>query len=67
MIKLFYESGTLVATGASRSELPDAFVWDGRTRQWRAPASAYRDAILRLRESGIPHEDRAAAFEKPDS
>jgi superfamily II DNA or RNA helicase len=65
VIKLFYESGTLVATGASRPDLPDSFVWDGRTRQWRAPASAYRDAILRLRESETPHEDLAAAFERP--
>jgi superfamily II DNA or RNA helicase len=65
VIELFYESGTLVATGATRSDLPDPFVWDGRTRQWRAPANAYRDAILRLRESGIPHEDLAAAFERP--
>src|SRR5215218_6423292 len=64
VIKLFYESGTLVATGASRSDLPDPFVWDGRTRLWRAPASAYRDAVLRLRESEIPHEDLAAAFER---
>ena len=65
VIKLFYESGTLVAAGASRADLPDAFVWDGRTRQWRAPASAYRDTILRLRESEIPHEDLAASFERP--
>src|SRR5918992_1662579 len=60
MIKLSYESGTLVAAGASRSDLPETFVWDGRTRQWRAPASAYRDAILQLREIGAPHQDRAA-------
>ena len=64
MIKLFYESGTLVAAGASRSDLPGSFVWDGRTRQWRAPADAYRGAILRLRESETPHEDLAAAFER---
>ena len=65
MIELSYESGTLVAGGASRSDLPPSFVWDGRTRQWRAPAAAYREAILRLRGSGTPHEDRAAAFERP--
>ena len=65
MIELFYESGTLVAAGASGSDLPRSFVWDGRTRQWRAPASAYREAILRLRESGAPHRDRAAAYERP--
>src|SRR3712207_5841023 len=65
MIKLFYESGTLVAAGASRSDLPEPFVWDPRTRQWRAPASAYRSAILRLRKSETPHQDLAAAFERP--
>ncbi|HZC84467.1 MAG TPA: DEAD/DEAH box helicase family protein, partial [Rubrobacter sp.] len=63
MIELFYEAGTLVATGA-HSGLPEPFVWDGRTRQWRAPASAYREMVLNLREQGIPHEDRASAFQK---
>ncbi len=63
MIELFYEAGTLVATGAT-SGLPDPFVWDGRTRQWRAPASAYRETVLSLRNSEVPHKDRAAAFEK---
>ncbi len=68
MIELFYDSGTLVATGvptgAPPGELPEAFAWDGRTRQWRAPASAYRETILRLRGAGTPHEDRAALFER---
>src|ERR671916_835902 len=64
VIKLIYESGTLAAAGAPRSDLPEPFVWDGRTRQWRAPANAYRGAILRLRESETPHEDLAAAFER---
>ena len=63
MIELFYEAGTLVATGASPG-LAEHFVWDRRTHQWRAPASAYRETVLGLRKSGYPHEDRAAAFEK---
>ena len=62
MIELRYESGTLLATGAS-SGLPEPFVWDGRTRQWRAPAGAYREVVLGLRDSGTPHADRAASFE----
>ena len=62
MIELRYESGTLLATGAS-SGLPEPFVWDGRTRQWRAPAGAYRAVVLGLRESGTPHADSAASFE----
>jgi superfamily II DNA or RNA helicase len=63
VIELFYEAGTLVASGAS-SGLPEPFVWDGRTRQWRAPASAYRETVLSLRARDVPHEDRASAFEK---
>jgi superfamily II DNA or RNA helicase len=62
VIELHYESGTLLASGAS-SGLPEPFVWDGRTRQWRAPAGAYREVVLSLRGSGTPHADRAAAFE----
>jgi superfamily II DNA or RNA helicase len=66
VIRLLYESGTLVATGASGPDLPGSFVWDARTRQWRAPASAYREAVLRLREAETPHEDLAADFERLD-
>jgi hypothetical protein len=64
VIRLFYESGTLVATGASGPDLPEAFVWDARTRQWRAPANAYRDAVMLLREDDTPHQDLAADFER---
>ncbi len=62
MIELHYDSGTLLATGDAAP--PEPFVWDGRTEQWRAPANAYRDVVLDLRESGISHKDNAAAFEK---
>ena len=61
MIELSYESGTLLAGGGRP---PEPFVWDGRTEQWRAPAGAYRETVLTLRESGTPYEDRAARFEK---
>ncbi|MBA2441011.1 MAG: DEAD/DEAH box helicase [Rubrobacter sp.] len=64
MIELHYESGTLLASGASPEELPAAFVRDDRTGQWRAPASAYRAAVLGLREAGLPYKDGAARFEK---
>jgi superfamily II DNA or RNA helicase len=60
VIRLAYESGTLVATGPERP--PEPFVWDERTEQWRAPASAYRETVLRLRRENIPHRDAAAAF-----
>ena len=61
MIELSYESGTLLAGGGRP---PKPFVWDSRTEQWRAPAGAYRETVLTLRESGTPYEDRAARFEK---
>ncbi|MGB3684073.1 MAG: DEAD/DEAH box helicase family protein [Rubrobacteraceae bacterium] len=61
MIQLSYDSGTLVASG---DRLPEPFVWDGRTEQWRAPAQAYREAVLELRASDTPYEDNAATFEK---
>ncbi len=64
MLRLFYESGTLVANGSDETVLPDPFMWDPRTRSWRAPASAYREAMLALREGDVPHEDHAAAFER---
>ena len=64
MIQLSYDSGTLVATGDSSERLPVPFVWDARTRQWRAPASAYRDTVLGLRASETPHVDHAAVFDR---
>ncbi len=61
MIELYYESGTLIASGGKP---PEPFVWDARTEQWRAPAGAYRKAVLTLRDSGTPYKDLAASFEK---
>ena len=59
-----YESGTLVADVPADERPPRPFVWDGRTRQWRAPAGAYRETVLRLREADTPFADRAARFER---
>ena len=49
LIELSYESGTLLATGAFSGTPPEPFVWDKRTEQWRAPANAYRETVLELR------------------
>lgn len=65
MISLLYEAGTLLANGLPDAERPpDPFLWDSRTREWRAPANAYREVSLKLREADVPYKDEAAAFEK---
>ena len=61
MIEISYESGTLIASGGKP---PAPFIWDKRTEQWRAPAGAYREIALALRDSDIPYKDHAAHFEK---
>jgi superfamily II DNA or RNA helicase len=62
--ELRYESGTLIANAPADERPPPPFLWDGRTRQWRAPAGAYRETVLRLREAGTPFADHAARFER---
>ena len=65
MIELSYDSGTLIASGVHPPDRPPApFAWDARTEQWRAPAAAYRETMLGLRDSETPYKDRAAAFDK---
>ncbi len=43
---LKFESGTLILDGANENEkVPSAFVWDARTKHFRAPAYKYREVI----------------------
>ncbi len=63
MVELSYESGTLLASGAEAGHLPGPFVFDVRTRQWRAPANAYRETMLKLRKLDVPHKDNASSFD----
>ncbi|HLM76830.1 MAG TPA: DEAD/DEAH box helicase family protein [Rubrobacteraceae bacterium] len=64
LIELSYEAGTLLATGAFSGTPPEPFVWDKRTEQWRAPANAYRETVLELRNLETHYKDYAASFEK---
>jgi len=63
VIELRYDSGTLLADSTEDAPLPEPFLWDARSECWRAPAGAYRDAVLGLRAAGTPHRDLAASFE----
>lgn len=62
--ELHFDCGTLVApTLPEDPRLHGLFQKDTRTGVFRAPARHYRDVVLRLRELGIPYEDKARRFE----
>ena len=62
--KLDFESGTLVLNGAAADAdfVPRAFVWDERTRQFRAPAYLYREIIKEFIRTKTPYEDSAKTY-----
>lgn len=62
--ELHFDCGTLVAPGLPEdARLLALFQKDGRTGVYRAPAWHYREVVLRLRELGLPYEDKARRFE----
>jgi superfamily II DNA or RNA helicase len=67
MFRLKFDSGTLILEGADEnSVVPRAFVWDPRTRHFRAPAYLYREIIKEFIRVKTPYEDAAknyAAFD----
>lgn len=65
MALLVYRGGTIELTGIPDGlELPEAFHWDARTECHRAPARAYAEIVLLLRNEKIPLEDEARAYEE---
>src|ERR1700712_759038 len=63
MLKLKFESGTLILEGAGENDaVPKAFVWDKRTNHFRAPAYKYRDIITELIRAKIDYEDEAKGY-----
>jgi superfamily II DNA or RNA helicase len=61
--KLVFESGTLILEGADETDLvPRFFLWDKRTRQFRAPAYLYRHIIKDFIRSKTPYEDVAKKY-----
>ena len=62
-LKLKFESGTLILEGADESEVvPKAFVWDTRTKHFRAPAYKYREIITDFVRNKIAYEDEAKNY-----
>ena len=64
-LSLHFDKGTLVLRNLTPAALEhlDQVRWDSRVRQFRAPAYAYRDIVLTLRNKGIGYEDHAKQFE----
>ncbi len=63
-MRLIFDRGTLVLEGAPAHlpTKPAELLWDERTKVWRAPAHAYRDLVLSLRDQGITATDEARAY-----
>ncbi|MGI8466836.1 MAG: DEAD/DEAH box helicase [Pyrinomonadaceae bacterium] len=63
MFKLKFESGTLILEGAKENDsVPRSFVWDARTKHFRAPAYKYREIIKDFIRAKTPYEDLAKAY-----
>lgn len=65
---LRFDAGTLVLDGATQESADlhgsQVFRWDARTKQWRAPAHHYRQAVTALVRRGIPHQDAARNYDE---
>ena len=63
MFILKFESGTLILEGADETTtVPQAFVWDTRTKHFRAPAFLYREIIKEFIRTKTPYEDLAKNY-----
>lgn len=61
--KLEFEAGTLILRNADEADaVPKAFVWDARTRYFRAPAFRYREIVLDFMRSQTEVEDAAKKY-----
>ena len=63
MQRLKFESGTLILENADEKEnVPNAFVWDSRTKHFRAPAYKYREIITEFVRTKTEYEDEAKNY-----
>ena len=66
-LTLKFESGTLILEGAEKNDaVPKDFIWDERTRQFRAPAYQYRHIITDLIKNKIDYNDAAKNYDQFD-
>ncbi len=66
-LKLVFESGTLILEGvAEAASIPKSFLWDARTKHFRAPAYLYRQIIKDFIRAKTPYEDAAKKYSSFD-
>jgi superfamily II DNA or RNA helicase len=66
-LTLKFESGTLILEGAEKTDtVPAHFLWDERTRQFRAPAYQYRHIILDFIKNKTDYTDAAKNYDQFD-
>ena len=64
---LRFEAGTLILENvADKSSIPTAFVWDERTKHFRAPAFKYREIVKEFICTKTAYEDSAKKYDKFD-
>ena len=68
MFTLQFESGTLTLEGAREGDpaVPRQFLWDARTRHYRAPAYRYREIVKEFIRAQTPYADEAKKYETFD-
>lgn len=64
-LTLQFHDGCLITSSLPKQEKDSSlFLYDERTRQYRAKASSYRDFILEMKRNGTSYEDKASHYEK---
>jgi len=67
MFNLKFESGTLVLEGADENDVvPKWFLWDARTKHFRAPAFVYRQIIKDFIRNKIAYTDEVKNYDAFD-
>lgn len=56
---LIFHEGTIILQNFEQDTEPPFFLWDSRSKQWRAKAIYYAEIIDWLRSNGISFDDRA--------
>jgi superfamily II DNA or RNA helicase len=63
-LRIRFEAGTLVLEGVHENRsVPKAFIWDTRTKQFRAPAYLYRQIIKEFIRTKTDYEDSAKKYD----